>query len=273
MSKPFLGHRISCAGLVLRIEIGLTDSRRHKRVGVRKLVLGGEPPVDVTLRRSARARRLSLRVSGLDGRVTLTVPRGVPERTAHSFLTEKEGWLRGHLAARPPRQAVRPGVRIPYRGRLLAVLPGAGRAVRLGTEGITVPGPDAAFATRLRAFLIAEARTRLQAAAQHHTARLGRPFAGLALRDTRSRWGSCSAAGRLMFSWRLIMAPPEVLDYVAAHEVAHLAEMNHSSAFWAVVTRLCPGHAAPRAWLRAEGPGLHRYDFAAPASASASSAE
>lgn len=239
---------------------------------MRRLVLGGEPPVDVTLRRSAQARRLSLRVSGLDGRVTLTLPRGVPERAARSFLAEKAGWLRGHLAARPPREAVRPGLRIPFEGRLRLAVPGTGRAVRLGPEGILVPGSEQGFAARLRGFLIAEARLRLQAAAQRHAGQLSRPFTALVLRDTRARWGSCSAAGRLMFSWRLIMAPPEVLDYVAAHEVAHLAEMNHSPAFWAVVARLCPFHAAPRVWLRREGAALHRYDFAPVSPAAASSA-
>jgi predicted metal-dependent hydrolase len=90
---------------------------------------------------------------------------------------------------------------------------------------------------------------------------LGRRFSRLSLRDTRSRWGSCSSRGGLSYSWRLILAPPDVLDYVAAHEVAHLAEMNHSPAFWALVARLCPGYQAPRGWLRREGAGLHRYRF------------
>ncbi|MGR3434759.1 MAG: M48 family metallopeptidase, partial [Shimia sp.] len=81
------------------------------------------------------------------------------------------------------------------------------------------------------------------------------------LRDTRSRWGSCSAAGGLNYSWRLVMAPPEVLDYVAAHEVAHLAQMNHSPRFWAEVAGLMPGYEAPRGWLRRHGADLHRYRF------------
>src|SRR5690606_32603283 len=113
----------------------------------------------------------------------------------------------------------------------------------------------------LMGWLKALARDRLAAAADRHAATLGRGYRSLVLRDTRSRWGSCAADGRLMFSWRLAMAPPEVLDYVAAHEVAHLAEMNHSPAFWAVVERLMPDHRAPRAWLRAEGAALHRWNF------------
>jgi len=90
---------------------------------------------------------------------------------------------------------------------------------------------------------------------------LGRSYARLSLRDTRSRWGSCTSDGGLMYSWRLIMAPPEVLDYVAAHEVAHLAQMNHSPAFWAEVTKIYGDYAAPRNWLRANGSTLHRYKF------------
>lgn len=233
--------------------------------------LPGEPPVSVSLRRSARARRLSLRVSALDGRVTLTLPRGVAEREARAFAAEKAAWLRGALARQPARIAVAPGVWLPVEGVAHEIAPGAGRGVRAGEGRLVVAGPPGRLAPRLRAHLVALARLRFQAAANRHAAALGRGYSALALADPRARWGSCSAAGRLMFSWRLVMAPPEVLDYVAAHEVAHLAEMNHSPAFWAVVARLCPGHAAPRAWLRAEGPGLHRYDFAA--SAPASSAE
>ncbi|HHL21369.1 MAG TPA: M48 family peptidase, partial [Aliiroseovarius sp.] len=114
---------------------------------------------------------------------------------------------------------------------------------------------------RVAALFKQEARARLSAATARHGAALGRAPAALTLRDTRSRWGSCSAEGRLMFSWRLVMAPPEVLDYVAAHEVAHLAEMNHSRAFWDQVERLMPGYQPHRLWLRKNGALLHAYQF------------
>ncbi len=123
---------------------------------------------------------------------------------------------------------------------------------------LLLPGPAEDPAPRLAAFLRAAARDRLAAACDRHAARLGRPWRRLTLRDPRSRWGSCTAAGDLMFSWRLVLAPPPVLDYVAAHEVAHLARMDHSPAFWAVVDGLCPGWEASRDWLRREGAGLHR---------------
>lgn len=110
-------------------------------------------------------------------------------------------------------------------------------------------------------FLKTQARARLVAASDMYAARLGQPYRRITLRDTRSRWGSCSSQGALMYSWRLILAPPRVLHYVAAHEVAHLSEMNHSPAFWAVVAQLFGPCDAERRWLRQEGAALHRIRF------------
>jgi hypothetical protein len=224
--------------------------------------LSGLPDVEITLRRSARARRLSLRVSRADGAVTLNVPARMREGTALEFLAGQEDWLRRTLASRVPAAVVGIGTQVPVEGRLLTVTPGGGRAVRIDGDRLLVPGPPAAAGARVAGFLKALARDRLAAACDRHAAALGRRHAALTLRDTRSRWGSCGPTGRLMFSWRLVMAPPAVLDYVAAHEIAHLAEMNHSPAFWAVCARLCPGHAALRRWLRAEGERLHALRFA-----------
>jgi predicted metal-dependent hydrolase len=94
-----------------------------------------------------------------------------------------------------------------------------------------------------------------------HALRAGREAGRLSLRDTRSRWGSCSCRGDIMLSWRLVMAPPAILDYVAAHEAAHLVRMDHSRDFWRLVARLDPGHEAARGWLRREGASLHRWRF------------
>ncbi len=223
--------------------------------------LPGTPPVAITLRRSARARRISLRVSGLDGQVTLTLPRGVSEAEALAFARSRAAWLRERLAARPEAVRVTAGTVLPVEGAARRIVPVPGRQVVLGAGLLQVPGPEAVLARRLEAWLRAQARDRLAAASDRYAALLGRGFSRLSLRDTRSRWGSCSSRGTLSYSWRLILAPPEVLDYVAAHEVAHLAEMNHSPAFWAEVARLCPGYQAPRAWLRREGAALHRYRF------------
>ena len=226
--------------------------------------LPGDPPVALTLRRSARARRISLRVSQLDGRVTLTLPRGVPEAEALRFAEEKAGWIRGHLARRGADIAVTIGAAIPVEGVARPILAGPGRHARIDRAG-RILAPEAACGRAVQALLKTLARDRLAAACDGYAAALGRPYARITLRDTRSRWGSCSAQGGLMFSWRLIMAPPEVLAYVAAHEVAHLAQMNHSPAFWAEVARLYGPYEAPRAWLRGPGNALHRYRFDSPA--------
>ncbi len=225
-------------------------------------VLPGNPPVEITLRRSARARRLSLRVSGLDGRVTLTMPPHASTRSALEFASEKADWLRRHVAARADDCVVALGGAVLVEGRELRLVPLAtGRAPRVDGDDLLVPGSAATVGRRVQAFLKARARDRLAAASDMYAAKLGRRYSSLTLRDTRSRWGSCSSNGGLMYSWRLILAPPAVLDYVAAHEVAHLAEMNHSPAFWAVVTRLYGPYAAPRGWLQREGARLHRYRF------------
>ncbi|QPM91216.1 M48 family metallopeptidase [Pseudooceanicola algae] len=224
-------------------------------------VLPGNPPVPVTLRRSPRAKRISLRISALDGKVTLTLPAHVSERKAMEFAAEKEDWLRHHLSTRGADVMVQPGAHIPIEGLLRVVAPGAGRSVRLFPDRVEVPGDPDRMGRRLGAWLRELARDRLAGASDLYAARLGRTYDRLTLRDTRSRWGSCTHDGGLMYSWRLILAPPEVLSYVAAHEVAHLAQMNHSPAFWAGVEAIHGPYAPPRKWLRENSSDLHRYRF------------
>lgn len=221
--------------------------------------LPGTPPVPLTLRKSARARRISLRISQLDGRVTLTYPTGVAEAEALSFAQQKEGWIRGHLQDRPDPAVVQFGQSIPIEGVARRIVVASGRRVKLKDTEIAVP--EGAEARRLARFLKELARDRLTGACDDYAAMLGRPYSSLTLRDTRSRWGSCSSSGGLMFSWRLIMTPPEVLHYVAAHEAAHLAEMNHSAAFWSQVERIYGPYKKPRRWLRDNGILLHQYRF------------
>ena len=243
--------------------LGLTGFK-GKRLGNmgEQVRLNGNPPIELTLKPSARARRLSLRVSRLDGRVTLTLPRGVPRRVALAFAEEKAAWIRRQIAEHPGELRPMPGTQLPFRGVSLPIFAAPGRSVRLHENRIEVPRKDPdRTPVRLAAFLKHHARRVLIDACEHRAAALGRPHGRITIRDTRSRWGSCNAKGDLMFSWRLIMAPPEVLDYVVAHEVAHLAEMNHSPAFWAQVGRLMPGYGHPRRWLRDNAQSLHRYRF------------
>ena len=230
--------------------------------GMTQAILLGDPPIEVTLRRSAQARRISLRVSKLDGRVTLSLPRWTPEREALAFAHEKERWIRQNLAARPQVQRPVLGGHVPFEGQMLPLVAGTGRSLRIDQGSFQVPARAAArLGPAMAGFLKQAARTRLAQASEHYARALGVSFGKISLRDTRSRWGSCTSAGDLMYSWRLIMAPREVLAYVAAHEVAHLVEMNHSPAYWAVVAQVYPEYAAPRAWLRREGQALHGWQF------------
>lgn len=224
-----------------------------------RLELAGSPGVAVQVRRSTRVRRLSLRISRLDGRVTLTAPPHVPQKELRAFLRDRSEWVRGHLETQPDPVAVRVGVRLPVLGEGVMIEPAKVRAARRDGGRLLV-APDRAAAQTM-VWLRETARTRLGAACDGYAAQIGKSYTQLALRDTRSRWGSCSSAGRLMFSWRLVMAPPRIVDYVAAHEVAHLDQMNHSAAFWSVVTRLHPTWETDRAWLREHGAWLHRYRF------------
>ena len=229
---------------------------------MKQLFLPGPPPIPVSLRVSARARRLSLRVSALDGKVSLTLPRRVPLREAEAFLREREDWIRGHVQATPAPVHLSPGGTVPFAGVPHRLVVAGGRTARLGDGVITLPAsaPEKTGA-RVAALFKLQARARLTAASTGYAEALGRQFSAITLRDTRSRWGSCSPQGRLMYSWRLVMAPPAVLDYVAAHEVAHLVEMNHSSAFWALLEKLMPDYKRHRQWLRRNGASLHAVRF------------
>lgn len=226
------------------------------------VTLGGGDPVVVELRASKRARRLSLRVSRLDGRVTLTVPYGANKDEALRFATERLDWIRRHVAQTAPSEAPGVGTTLPFRGQPVTLTRGRARVVQIAGDQMLLPpqSPDR-DTIRVEAFLKEAARAALVAASDHYAAKVGRQYGRITLRDTRSRWGSCSSRGNLSYSWRLIMAPPEVLDYVAAHEVSHLVHMDHSRAFWMQVEAIFPNYKAPRTWLRDHGTQLHRYRF------------
>ncbi|MFK7746103.1 MAG: M48 family metallopeptidase [Roseobacter sp.] len=225
--------------------------------------LSGDPPIELVLRRSARAKRISLRISQLDGRVTLTLPKRVAEREAIAFAREKEAWIRKHLDARQEDVEVGLGAHLHIGGQPHEVAQGSGRRVVFEPGRVLVPGAPERMGKRLGSHLKQIARARLAEASDHYADKLGKRYSAITLRDTRSRWGSCTSQGRLMYSWRLILAPPDVLDYVVAHEVAHLEHMNHSADFWATVDALYGDYKHQRAWLRRDGGALHRYRFGA----------
>jgi predicted metal-dependent hydrolase len=217
--------------------------------------LYGEPGIEVpvSIRISERARRVGLRVDPAERQVELVLPRGVSEQTGLQFLAAKRAWVAARLEALPQavpfvEGAVVPLLGVPHciRRELDPVAP----PVRIVHGEIRVRGDPVHLGRRIRDHLVAVARAELVRRARQLAARIGRDVMRINVRDTRSRWGSCSGRGSLSFSWRLIFAPEPVLDYVVAHEVAHLVEMNHGPRFWALVERLAPGSAEPRAWLK-----------------------
>lgn len=219
--------------------------------------------IAVRIRRNARAKRYTLRVDARGEGAVVTIPRRGTIAAARDFVSRHADWLAARLAA--PEDRAAPGALVPVRGvphRLLAT--GAGRGLvkaDVDAEGapvLRVPGEAAHRGRRVEDHLKRLARADLAEAVGRHAAALGVRPTAIRLKDTTSRWGSASSRGTLCFSWRLVMAPPFVLDYLAAHEVAHLVEMNHSDRFWTICRRLAPQTDAARAWLRDHGRGLHR---------------
>lgn len=221
-----------------------------------------DPVLSVRLRPNPRARRLTLRLSPGGDEAILTLPPGVGAAEARRFVERHAGWLRDALARAPRAVTVGAGTALPVDGAPVevATVPGARRMPRIESGRLVVQGPGAP-GPRIAAWLRMRARDRLVPLSQAYAATLGVPLRGVAFKDTRSRWGSCSAAGRINLSWRLAMAPVAVQDYVAAHEVAHLVEMNHQPAYWAVLRRLMPDYAERRRWLTRQGRGLHAFRF------------
>lgn len=222
--------------------------------------------VDVRVKRSARTHRLILRFSHSRNEIVLTVPDGLDLKAADGFLARNAGWIRERVSSRPEQTGFSPGALIPLRGiphriEHRSLKPGVTVDVKdeRGEPIIAVYGTASGVARRVRAFLVAEAQRDFRQAVGRHAAALGAKVRSIRIKDTTSRWGSCTSGGALSFSWRLIMAPAFVLDYLAAHEVAHLREMNHSHRFWKVARELCPRLDEAESWLDRNGKTLHHY--------------
>jgi len=219
--------------------------------------------VPVRLSVNPRARRLSIRIDGRAGEAVLVAPseRGLAQAVA--FARTKANWMRQRLAERPEGSPLSPGATVALFGRptRLAATGGTG-AARLTEDAdgplIVSGGEGEAFARRVENLFKRVARETLQARTDSHLRALGQRPVKMSIADPRSRWGSCSPHNRtIRYSWRVIMAPPEVIDYLAAHEVAHLVHADHSPAYWSVVQRLIGDHRPHRKWLRDNGPALH----------------
>ncbi len=209
--------------------------------------------VPVTIRVSPRAQRLSLRVDAAKRAVELVLPRRFAAETALRFVAAHRGWIAARFAAMPPPRSLGEGASVPVFGvphRVRRELDIEAPAVRVADGEIRVRGDPIHLPRRVRDHLTALAKRDFAARARATAARIGKSVTRVGVRDPKSRWGSCSSSGALSFSWRLVFAPEAVIDYVVAHEVAHLVEMNHGPRFWRLVATLVPEIDKPRAWLR-----------------------
>lgn len=220
----------------------------------------------IRLRRHRQARRYTLRIQAATREVVLTLPPRGSVKEAKAFANKHGGWIAARLGRLPELVPFAPGTVLPLRGVQHRIVHRRGVRGTVWTDTdaygnalLCVAGEAPHIARRVTDFLKREARRDLEAASRRYAAKLSVPIKRIAVRDQVSRWGSCSTTGALSYSWRLIFAPPYVLDYLAAHEVAHLVEMNHSRRFWRLVERLYPGLTRAKVWLDIHGTDLHRY--------------
>src|SRR5476649_81203 len=220
----------------------------------------------VRLRQHRLARRYTLRIHSVTREVVLTMPPRGSVRQASAFAHKHGAWIAARLQRLPDAAPFANGTLLPLRGldHRIVHRPGVRGTVWIETGAggeplLCVAGAEPHIPRRVRDYLKRQAKSDLETASRLAAAALGVAVKRVSVRDQSSRWGSCSTTGLLSYSWRLILAPPFVLDYLAAHEVTHLVEMNHSRAFWRLVERICPQMNRAKTWLDAHGTGLHRY--------------
>lgn len=235
-------------------------AKRPKTIEPAELAIEGKS-VSVTFRRHAKARRLVLRLARDRSGVIVTLPPRVGRKEGLDFVKRSSQWIADRLAAEPAKRAVEAGATILLRGAPLRIVPAGSRrgAVTVQDDTLVIAGDAAHLERRLVDWLKVEARHDLIKASEAYALAMDARFHRLVVRDQKSRWGSCSSDGTLSYSWRLVLAPPFVLDYVAAHEVAHLKHMNHGRQFWRLVLTHCPHAARAKTWLKQHGAELHSY--------------
>ncbi len=236
------------------------EAAERETVLLRPRAFMAEVACPVRWHRSARARRVSLKICPREAAVVVTLPARGSRRAGMALLTEHAAWVTQRLAAIEAPPLLSDGAEIPIGGVPHRIVHAPDRRGPGGIEdgAIVVTGAAEFLPRRVTDLLRAEAARRIQAALAPHAEALGVRPSAVRLKDTQSRWGSCAARGTLAFSWRLVMAPDWVLDYVVAHEAAHLRELNHSARFWALVEGRTPHRRAATEWLRRHGPGLLR---------------
>ena len=220
----------------------------------------GDRAVPLIFEKNERARRIIIRVDH-GGSIVVVLPARATKEDGRRFALSNKGWIQERLAHMPEPLPFLHGVSIPYLGvehRIRHRPANRGAVWREGGD-INVAGRPEHLPRRVEDWLKHEARREFERRALQKAEELGKSVRRIGIRDPRSRWGSCSPDGVINFSWRLILAPRFVVDYVVAHEVAHLRELNHGNRFWRLTETLCPDLERARGWLAANGPGLHRY--------------
>lgn len=215
----------------------------------------------LSIRRHRLARRISLRLSPARDSLMMTLPRRTSIDAGLAFARKQEHWVLTHVA-QDNSIAFTNGAVIPLLGVDYTITHQPGRGVTRkddATQRLHVYGDSAFTARRVRDFCVNLARRECEIRAMEMASHIGKKVKVVKVREQRSRWGSCSAKGTLTFNWRLVFAPLSVFDYLIAHEVAHLAEMNHSDRFWQVTASLCPDYKKARLWLKRHGHDLHRF--------------
>ncbi len=226
-----------------------------------RLALPGGGETEVRVRRSSRARHMLIHVDVIDAAAELVLPRYATLDEGIDFAHSKRRWISARLKETPPAVPFAHGARIPVLGETLRLC----HADELfpdiwqSKNQLIVSCPETELSDQVFAWLWTRAAKEIRTRARDKASQIGRNINGIKIHDPQSMWGSCTAKGSLTLSWRLVMAPEKVLDYVVAHEVSHLIELNHSRRFWGIVDELCEDVKDCRAWLRSDGPALHRY--------------
>ena len=225
------------------------------------LLLDGQNNVPLNIRYNPRARRILLHVGKYDGLVEIVLPPGATEEDGISFANTQTDWVSKQLSQVRAGIPFVEGATVPLLGQDVTIRRIKNHSVLpllKGTE-LIVGGREDTLNGRVRRWFRERAIKEIRPRALALATRINCSPRRITLRDTKSRWGSCSRSGNLNFSWRIVMAPEPVLNYVVAHEVAHLEEHNHSEAFWALVEKLCIEPGKAKTWLRENGANLHCY--------------
>lgn len=265
MLRPCGSRRASPAAVQKRRKTavfqGIANDHRE-RPGRRCQVLTvADRRVPLVYQTNKRARRIILRFDHGEGSIVVVLPRRATVEQGRRFALLNKGWIRDRLDLLPRPVPFRSGAALPFMGvtQRIRHRPDGRGAVWQDEAGINVAGRAEHVARRIEDWLRRQARREIERRAYAKAARIGKRIAGITIRDAKSRWGSCSPSGHLSFSWRLILAPRHVIDYVVAHEVAHLKELNHGPRFWKLTAELTRDADGARAWLNDHGPMLHRY--------------